>query len=99
LLYHQLSVSAHGLENANEINNYDSIIRTMLAETKGQTTVISPYIAALFQQGTSGIEVFEKLSPVYNFNDRQDLMLIANAAKECGAAMFAQKIYEMTGEE
>ena len=97
LMYYQLSICARGMEDESEIHKYDSIIRAMLLEAKGQTTVISPYIAALFQQGKSGIEVFEKLAPVYNVNDRQDMILIANAAKECGAVMFAEKIMEMTG--
>jgi glycosyltransferase involved in cell wall biosynthesis len=97
LMYYQLSICARGLENENEILKYDSVIRTMLAETKGQTTVIGSYIATLFQHGKSGIEVFESLAPVYNVSDRQDMILIANAAKECGAVQFAEKIYEMTG--
>jgi glycosyltransferase involved in cell wall biosynthesis len=96
-LYHQLSICAHGLDDGNEAGKYDSIIRAMLVEAKGQTTVAGPYIAMLFQERKTGVEVFEKLSPVYNVNNRQDLMLIADAAKESGAVSFAEAIMEMTG--
>jgi len=97
LLYNQFSISARGLENEEEIRKYDSIIRAMLVEGKEQTTVVGPYIIALFQQGKTGIEVFEKLAPAYNVNDRQDMLLIAAAAKEYGAVQFAEKIIEVTG--
>jgi len=99
LLYHQLSICARGLNNEKEIKKYDSIIHAMLMEAKGQTTVVGPYIAMLFQEKKTGIEVFEKLTPVYNVNDRQDLMLIADAAKEYRAVMFAEKIIEMLGSD
>jgi hypothetical protein len=71
----------------------------MLREGKDQPKVLGPYMAELFQEGKTGIEVFEALSDVYDVNSPQDLMLIARAAKDYGIILFAQKIMEMIGEK
>ena len=56
-------------------------------------------MSALFQQGKTGVEVFEALSKYYNLNDKQDLLFIARAAKSSGIVLFAEKILEMLGVE
>jgi len=95
LLYHQLSISARGLEDEQAIIKYDSIIHTMLEEGKDQTTVLGPYLVTLFQQGKTGTEVFDKLLPVYDPNKPQDLMLVARAAKDYGIVVFAQRVMDL----
>jgi len=99
LLYYQLSVSAKGLGDEQSCINYTTILNTMLNEGKNQSKVLGPYLAALFQEGKTGTEVFEALSGVYDVNSSQDLMLIARAAKDYGIIVFAQKIIEMIGSQ
>jgi len=98
LLYHQLYLSAHGLGDEQAIDNYTTIINAVLTEGKAQPAVLGPYMAEMFRQGKTGIEVFEKISTVYDLNEPRDLMLIARAAKDYGILLFAQKVMEMAGE-
>jgi tetratricopeptide (TPR) repeat protein len=95
LLYYQLSVSAKGLGDELGCINYTAVLNTMLKEGKNQSKVLGPYLVVLFLEGKTGTEVFEALSDVYDVNDPQDLMLIARAAKEYGAILFAKTIMEL----
>jgi len=99
LLYYQFSVSSKGLGDEQGCVNYTNVLNTMLNEGKNQPKVLGPYLAALFHDEKTGIEVFEALSDVYDINHPQDLMLIARAAKDYGIILFAQKIMEMIGEK
>jgi tetratricopeptide (TPR) repeat protein len=99
LLYYQLSVSAKGLGDEQSCINYKTVLNTMLNEGKAQSKVLGPYLAALFQEGKTGTEVFEALSDIYDINNPQDLMLIARAAKDYGIILFAKNIMEMIGEK
>jgi len=95
LLYHQLTISAQGSGDEQGILSNEAIIQTLLKEGKFGSAVAGTYMAALFGEGKTGVEVFGKLAQVYNLHSRQDLMLIANAAKDYGIMLFAQKVIEM----
>jgi len=99
LLFYQLLTASKGLNDDYNIIQYTAVVDAMLTEGKNQPEVLGPYLAALFSRGLTGIEVFENLAPVYNTNDKNDLRLIANAAKKYGITLFAEKIMEMIGEE
>jgi glycosyltransferase involved in cell wall biosynthesis len=99
LLFYQLSRAAKGLGNENSVLQYSTVVNAMLTEGKNQPEVLGPYMAALFQQGKTGIEVFEELAKYYNLNDAQDMRFIAHTAKNSGIVLFAEKIMEMLGEE
>jgi len=98
LLYHQLYLSAHGLGDEQAVAKYTTVIKAVLVEGKAQPAVLGPYMVEMFRQGKTGIEVFEKISVVYDLNEPRDLMLIARAAKDYGILLFAQKVMEMAGE-
>jgi hypothetical protein len=95
LLYYQLSVSAKGLGDEQSRINYKTALNSMLNEGKNQSEALGPYLAAMFQEGKMGTEVFEALSDVYDINNPQDLLLIAKAAKDYGIILFAKSIMEM----
>jgi len=95
LLFYQFTISAKGLGNEQDIAKYDAIVHAMLTEGKDQSVVLGPYMVVMFQQGKTGTEVFEKLAPVYDLNDPQDLMQIARVAKDYGITLFAQHVMEM----
>jgi len=75
------------------------VVNAMLTEGRNQPEVLGPYMTALFQQGKTGIEVFEDLAHYYNLNDKQDMLFIARTAKDYGIVLFAEKIFEMLGED
>jgi len=97
LLFYQLLKVSKGLDDEHNIAMYSSVVNSMLSEGKNQPEVLGPYLAALFQEGLTGIEVFENLSHVYNVNNPNDLLCIAHAAKASGIVMFAEGIMEMLG--
>jgi len=95
LLYHQLTISTLGAGDEQAATNYKAAVQTLLKEGKAGSAVVGPYMAELFGQGKTGIEVFDKLTPVYDLGNKQDLILIADAAKDYGIMLFAQKVMEM----
>ena len=98
VLFYQLLCTAEGLGDELGINKYKAVINAMLTEGKDQPGVLGAYLAALFSEGKTGIEVFEKLSPIYDTNNKQDMLSIARAAKTAGIAGFGEKIEEIIGE-
>jgi len=99
LLYRQFILSTMGLGDELKTQQYTTIFNTMLSEGKEQPEVLGTFLADMFKQGKTGIEVFEAISGAYDINDPRDLMHIARAAKNCGAITFAQKLMEMTKEK
>jgi len=97
LLYYQLSIAAKGLNGEQDELKYTTVVNSLLSEGKEQPKVLGPYLVILFRQGKTGTEVFEKLAPVYNTGNKQDMLLIARAAKEYGIITFAQMIMEIVG--
>ena len=98
LLYYQLSVAAEGLGDEENAKKYSEVVATMLMEGKDQAKVLGPYMVVLFLQGMTGLQVFEKLAPVYDVNKPKDLLMIANTAKDYGILMFAKMIMEFAGD-
>jgi len=86
MLYSQLLLAAQGL---GDINGITENAMRILATDKSRMEIISPLIAILLRQGTSIETLITTLSDVYNINDPQDLLIIAKAAKNCGAVEFA----------
>ena len=99
LLYHQFIASAKGIGDEQKTQQYEAVFNTMLKEGKGRPEVLGSYIATMFRQGKTGIDVFEAISGVYDINDPRDLMHIARAAKDHGAITFAQMIMELIEEK
>jgi len=95
LLFYQMIVSAQGLNDKQEASRNTTILNSILSEGKAQPAVLGSLMADMFKQGKTGIEVFERIAQVYDLADPQDLLLIANAAKESGILLFAQKVMEM----
>ena len=95
LLYHQLIISALGSDDEQAVISYEAVVQALLKEGKASSAVVGPYMAALFGEGKTGIEVFNKLMPVYDLGNKQDLILIADAAQDYGIMLFAQKVMEM----
>jgi len=99
LLYEQMLGSAQGLGDIDSVIGYATIV-LMLDKTKER--ILSPYISTLMKQGISKDDIADLLKKVYDFNNPNDLMLIARAAKNCGAVELAGNIMavikEMLGE-
>jgi glycosyltransferase involved in cell wall biosynthesis len=95
LLYTQLLLSAQGLGDVDAITKYALLI---LGADKAQQEVLSPLIALQLGQGSSSEELLALLSKVYTINDPNDLLIIARAAKSCGAVEFARLIMIIAGE-
>ncbi|MDR2599229.1 MAG: hypothetical protein LBC73_03030, partial [Oscillospiraceae bacterium] len=95
LLYHQLFISAIGLKDKQMEATTRAIIMALLTEAKNGSTTLGPYLVALVKENKNGAEIFESLSPVYNINNPQDLILITRAAKEYGIIGLAQLTLEM----
>ncbi|MCL2392514.1 MAG: glycosyltransferase family 2 protein [Oscillospiraceae bacterium] len=89
LLFHQLAVAAQGLGDLPGLVRYATM--ALLAD-KTQSGVLSPYIGALLKRDTSEDEVKLLLSKIYDMDNPKDLIIIARAAKDCGALDFARKI-------
>jgi len=98
LLFYQLSIAASGLDDKDNTIKYDTIVDTMLTEGKDQPEVLGPFLTTMFQQKKTGIEVFEKLTKIYNLNDPKELMFIARTSKDYGILLFAKMVMEMAGE-
>jgi len=94
LLYGQLLLAAQGLGDTDNILKYAKIL---LASNK-TGYLLRPYISTLLAQDISADEVLGILGEIYDITDPGDLMLIARAAKDCGAVEFARMIMIITGE-
>jgi len=94
LLFRELAVSAQGCGDLPGLVRYATML---LMDDKTQLGVLAPYLSELIKNNTQDDEIRELLSNVYDLNNPQDLMLVARAAKECGALDFARKLLERTG--
>ena len=95
MLYTQLLLSAQGLGDTDAVTEYAFLI---LETDKTRQEVLSPLIARLLGQGTSPEELLTLLAKVYTINDPNDLLIIARAAKSCGAVELARIIMTIAGE-
>jgi len=95
MLYSQLLLSAQGLGDTAAIAEYALLL---LEADKTRQEILSPLIGRLLGEGTPPDTVLTILSGVYTISDPNDLIIIARAAKNCGAAEFALAIVEMAKE-
>ena len=89
MVFSQMILAAKGLEDIESVILYSTHV---LSLDKTKVSVLGPCIATLLFYGVSDAEVIELLSNIYDFNDADDVKLIADAAKACGATAFANKI-------
>jgi len=95
LLFHQLLVSARGLDDQQGVSRNYTVINVMLKESKADATVIGPYIRALLWYGATDDEVLNEMSEIYDLSDPRDILFIARAAKDSGAAEFTRNIMKI----
>jgi len=95
MLYSQLLLSAQGLGDTAAITEYALLI---LKDDKNRQEILSPLIGILAGQETPPDTLLDILSGVYTISDPTDLIIIAHAAKNCGAAEFALAVVEIAKE-
>ena len=89
MLYGQLLLAAQGLGDIDNIIHYAVSI---LAADKTRSDVLSPLIATLLRCGAAEDDLTDMLAGIYNMSNPGDLLVIARAAKNCGAIELANKI-------
>ena len=89
LLYVQMALAAQGLGDVKSVIKYITLI---LSADKTRTSALCPYITTLIKNGASTYELASLLGSIYDMNDPGDLLIIARAAKECGAIELASLI-------
>jgi len=87
LMYHEKVIASEGLGDTAGCIKYATMI---LMEDKTQQEILRPYIATMINHGTSEDDLMGLLGKMYDINDPSDLVLIARAAKDCGAISFAK---------
>jgi len=95
MLYGQLLLAAQGLGDVDNIIRYAMLI---LLSDKTRSDILCPLIATLLGCGAAEDELVDMLAEIYNTGDPGDLLLIARAAKNCGAIEFASRIMEKAKE-
>ena len=89
MLYGQLLLAAQGLGDVDNIIRYATMI---LVSDKTRIDILCPLIATLLRCGTTEDELLVMLAEIYDTSDPGDLLLIARAAKNCGAIELASGI-------
>ena len=94
-IFGQLLLAAQGLGDIESTISYASVL---LTSDKTQQNILSPYIRVLLQNNITEDEVLGLLAKIYDLSAPTDLLLIARAAKDCGAIDFAKMIVTIAGE-
>jgi len=94
LLFEQFLLAAQGLGDVGSVIKYATLV---LTADKSKQGLLSPYIYTLLKHGASEDDVSGILSGIYDFSNPGELLLIARAAKDCGATDFARRIMELAG--
>ena len=89
MIFGQLLMAAQGLGDVDSTISYATLL---LMSDKTQQEILSPYISTLQKSGISDDDMFGLLSKIYNTTSPADLLLIARAAKDCGAISFTKFI-------
>ena len=89
MLFGQMVLAAQALKDVGSVVKYATLI---LSADKSLQGILAPYIFTLLSHGTSEDDVIEVLAKIYDLSDPGDLLLIARAAKDCGALGFARRI-------
>ena len=92
LLYQEMLEASEGLGDTAGTVKYATMI---LVEDKTRDVVLKPYIATLVNHKTPEEDMLGLLAKIYDMNNPKDLVLIARAAKDCGAISFAKLIADM----
>jgi len=95
MLYSRLLLAAQGLKDLDEVIKYAKLI---LYTEKNRQDVLSPLIAIMLSRDASAEALINLLSSIYDMNDPNDLLIIARAAKSCGAFEFAGIVMTITKE-
>jgi len=95
LIFGQLLLAAQGLGDLENTISYASVL---LTSDKKQQNILSPYIRVLLQNNISEEDVLGLLGRIYDISSPSDLLLIARAAKDCGAIDFAKMIMTIARE-
>jgi hypothetical protein len=59
---------------------------------KTKKSILGPCIATLLYYGVSEAETIELLSNIYDMGDKEDVIFVAETAKEVGATVFAENL-------
>jgi len=89
VLYGQIMIAAHGLGDVENVVMYSTLILTI---DKTRQEVLSSCIATLLRCGASDSDLTELLSQLYDLNKHDELMFIVQAANDCGANAFADRL-------
>ena len=98
LLFHQMIISANGMEDEIAAAKYNTIVQTLLSDGKTQPEVLGPYMTALFRQGLTEDKVLEELMSSYDLGEPKELMFIARTAKDYGILAFARMVMDIARE-
>jgi len=96
MIFGQLLIAAQGLEDVENTITYATIL---LTSDKTQNNILTPYIHTLLKHNTSEDEILGLLANIYDITSPGDLLLIARAAKDCGAIEFAKLIMMLAEEQ
>jgi len=94
ILFSQMILTARDMGNIENVVLYSAHVLTL---DKTRMSVLSPCIATLLHYGVSEAESIGLLSNIYDFGDPDDARFVADAAKKCGAAGFAERILLLGG--
>jgi len=89
ILFAKMILAAKDLGDIENVLLYSTHVLSM---DKERLSVLGPCIATMLHYGISEPETIELLSNIYDFNNPEDVALIAKAAKSCGAAGFAERV-------
>jgi tetratricopeptide (TPR) repeat protein len=95
-LFFQQKMAAKGMEDEQNAVKSQTILSSILLESKTQSDMLSSFIKTILLYGLTNDEALAELAEVYDLKDPRDLMFIARAAKECGAVGFTRKVMDMT---
>jgi len=93
ILLSQMILTAKNMGDIENVVLYSTHVLTL---DKTRMSVLSPCIATLLHYGVSEDESIELLSNIYDFSDSDDARFVADAATNCGAAGFAERIILMS---
>jgi len=89
VLFCQMILIAKALGDIENVVIYSTQV---LSIDKNRLSVLGPCIATLLHYGVSEDDTIALLSNIYDFKNREDIQLVASAAKDCGAVAFAERI-------
>ena len=89
VLFIQMAIAAQGMENAEGIIRYSTMV---LREDKENDGVLKLYIWVLLKHDTPEDDIIGLLAKLYDMGNPKDLMFIGRAAKDCGAIPFARRV-------